>query len=148
MREGRTARRATSARLLACLRKVLLRILCPLTTLMTSSATNAIELVDYGREPANVDYASMIQTFNRFLVDSICIEGNAFPHNPVLLPSRPANALLPAAAPVTQLMGLDAKTLVICRTCNAIRKKESLTHVVDLTYPRRVCFSRSISGTV
>ncbi|KAI4525371.1 hypothetical protein K525DRAFT_234573 [Schizophyllum commune Loenen D] len=107
------------------------------TARVLAQATNAIELVDYGREPANVDYASMIQTFNRFLVDSICIEGNAFPHNPVLLPSRPANALLPAAAPVTQLMGLDAKTLVICRTCNAIRKKESLTHVVDLTYPRR-----------
>uniref|UniRef100_D8PTC9 PAN2-PAN3 deadenylation complex catalytic subunit PAN2 n=1 Tax=Schizophyllum commune (strain H4-8 / FGSC 9210) TaxID=578458 RepID=D8PTC9_SCHCM len=108
------------------------------TARVLAQATNAIELVDYGREPANVDYASMIQTFNRFLVDSMSSEGNAFPQNPVLLPSlRPADAHSPAAAPVTQLMGLDAKTLVICRTCNAVREKESMTHVVDLTYPRR-----------
>ncbi|KAL1747522.1 ubiquitin carboxyl-terminal hydrolase-domain-containing protein [Schizophyllum fasciatum] len=98
--------------------------------------SNAIELVDFGREPTTIDYATMIQSFNRFLIDHISSEGNAFPQNPVLLPGvRPADSYSPA--PITQLMGIDAKTLVVCRACNAVREKESMTHVVDLTYPRK-----------
>jgi len=96
-----------------------------------------IELVDFGRETAETNYASIIQSFHRFLVENLSSEGNAYPHNPSLLPSV-AQQPYPAAAPVTQLFGLDAKTLVVCTNCQAVREKESMTHLVDLAYPRKV----------
>jgi PAB-dependent poly(A)-specific ribonuclease subunit 2 len=103
-------------------------------------ASNAIELIDYGREPTEVDYALMIQSFHRFLLDHLSSEGNSFPHNPLVLkiPSLIQPALLPVAAPVTQLLGIDAKNLITCMNCKAVREKENMTHVIDLTYPRPV----------
>ena len=64
------------------------------------TVNNAIELMDYGRESADLNYAHMIQMFHRFLVDHLSSEGNSFPHNPTLLPnSGPADLLSPAPAP-------------------------------------------------
>ncbi|KAJ6546999.1 ubiquitin carboxyl-terminal hydrolase-domain-containing protein [Mycena capillaripes] len=105
-----------------------------------AQTSNAIELIDYGREPTEVDYALMIQSFHRFLLDHLSSEGNSFPHNPLILknPSSIQAALLPVAAPVTQLLGIDAKNLIICMNCKAVREKENMTHVIDLTYPRPV----------
>lgn len=42
-------------------------------------------------------------------------------------------------APVTQLLGIDGKNLITCLSCKAVREKENLAHIVDLTYPRKVC---------
>lgn len=105
------------------------------------SASNAIELIDYGREPTEVDYAHMIQTFHRFLIDHLSSEGNAFPHNPLLLKnsSFQPDSHSPAAAPITQLLGIDAKNVITCLSCKAVREKENMTHIVDMTYPRKVC---------
>ncbi|EEB99344.1 hypothetical protein MPER_00993 [Moniliophthora perniciosa FA553] len=82
----------------------------------------------------------MIQSFHRFLVDRLGLEGNAFPQNPVMVKgyADSLNGLNPAPAPVTQLLGIDAKTLVTCLHCKAMREKESMTHVIDMTYPRKV----------
>jgi|ERR1700722_820584 len=100
-------------------------------------ASNAIELVDYGRE---ADYSRMIQSFHRFLLDHFSLEGNSFPQNPSLLKStsHQADAISPAAAPVTQLLGIDAKNVITCMNCKAVREKENMTHVIDLIYPRKV----------
>ncbi|PCH38436.1 hypothetical protein WOLCODRAFT_97122 [Wolfiporia cocos MD-104 SS10] len=102
---------------------------------------NAIELIDYGRESAELNYAHMIQAFHRFLVDHLSSEGNAFPHNPALLPSAaprtPSGAHSPAPAPVTQLFGIDAMNVITCAQCQAVREKENMTHVIDLIYPRK-----------
>ncbi|KAJ6525112.1 ubiquitin carboxyl-terminal hydrolase-domain-containing protein [Mycena sp. CBHHK59/15] len=105
-----------------------------------AQSSNAIELIDYGREPTEVDYALMIQSFHRFLLDHLSSEGNTFPHNPLILknPLLKYSALLPAAAPVTQLLGIDAKNLITCMNCKAVREKENMTHIIDLTYPRQV----------
>ncbi|KAF7294679.1 PAN2-PAN3 deadenylation complex catalytic subunit PAN2 [Mycena indigotica] len=100
-------------------------------------AANAIELIDYGRESANVNYALMIQSFHRFLLDRLSIEGNTFPNNLVVA----KNALhrgLPVAAPITQLLGIDAKNVITCMNCGAAREKENMSHVIDLAYPRPV----------
>uniref|UniRef100_A0A0W0F3U7 PAN2-PAN3 deadenylation complex catalytic subunit PAN2 n=1 Tax=Moniliophthora roreri TaxID=221103 RepID=A0A0W0F3U7_MONRR len=104
-----------------------------------AQAFNAIDLIDYGRTPKEVDYSHMIQSFHRFLVDRLGLEGNTFPQNPVMIKSYAdsLNGLNPAPAPVTQLLGIDAKTLVTCLHCKAVREKESMTHVIDMTYPRK-----------
>jgi len=106
----------------------------------TVSAENAIDIIDYGREPTEVDYAHMIQSFHRFLLDHLSSEGNTFPHNPHIFVSfDKSDYNVPAAAPITQLLGIDAKNVITCTNCHAIRDKENMTHIVDLLYPRKVC---------
>lgn len=102
------------------------------------TASNAIELIDYGRDGAEVDYAHKIQSFHRFLIDHLSSEGNAFPHNPVLFNISSLKSDL-AVAPVTQLLGINGKNVITCLGCNATREKENMTHIVDLMYPRKVC---------
>ena len=50
----------------------------------------------------------------------------------------------PAAAPITQLLGIDAKNVITCLSCKAVREKENMTHIVDLVYPRKVWISHLI----
>lgn len=101
---------------------------------------NLIEIVDYGRESANMNHAHMIQSFHRFLVDNLTSEGNAYPQNPWLIPPTTTSSTDPAPAPITQLLGIDAKNVIICTNCHAIREKEQMLHLVDLAYPRKVGF--------
>jgi PAB-dependent poly(A)-specific ribonuclease subunit 2 len=81
----------------------------------------------------------MIQSFHRFLIDHLSLEGNSFPRNPYLI-HQPfqEDTHSPAAAPITQLLGIDAKNVITCMSCKAVREKENMTHVVDMVYPRRV----------
>ncbi|KAF9001875.1 ubiquitin carboxyl-terminal hydrolase-domain-containing protein [Cyathus striatus] len=104
-----------------------------------AQASNAIELIDYGRESFGVDYAHKIQIFHRFLIEHLSAEGNNFPNNPSLLRSSPPN-FQPRhviASPVTQLLGIDGKTLITCQTCEVLREKDNMTHIVDMVYPRK-----------
>ena len=93
--------------------------------------------MDYGKESADHNYGHMIQSFHRFFVESMSAEGNVYPHNPWLLPPHP-ELIDPAAAPITQLLGVDAKNLVTCTSCKSVREKDHMTHVIDLVYPRKV----------
>ncbi|THG96777.1 hypothetical protein EW026_g5119 [Hermanssonia centrifuga] len=97
---------------------------------------NLIELMDYGRESADHNYGHMIQAFHRFLVDTLSLEGNTYPYNPWLIPPPP-NVSYPAAAPITQVLGVDAKNVIICTNCQAVREKENMMHVIDMIYPRK-----------
>ncbi|KAL0580436.1 poly(A)-specific ribonuclease [Marasmius crinis-equi] len=103
-------------------------------------AFNSIDLIDYGRE-SNVDYAQKIQSFHRFLLDHLGAEGNVFPHNPRLLKvggsDEASNLHNPAPAPITQLLGIDAKTVITCLHCKTTREKDNMTHLIDLIYPRK-----------
>ncbi|KAJ2931328.1 hypothetical protein H1R20_g5655, partial [Candolleomyces eurysporus] len=104
-----------------------------------AQGSNAIELVDYGRENAEVDYAQKIQTFHRFLIDHLTSEGNSFPNNPRIVDRNGEDNQEPlAAAPITQLLGVDAKNVIVCQNCKAVREKENMTHIIDLSYPRKV----------
>lgn len=100
-------------------------------------ASNAIELIDYGREVAGVNYAQKIQAFHRFLVDHLSSEGNAFLHNPSLLP-HVFYSKSPLPPPISQLIGVDGKNIITCSHCKDVREKDSLIHVVDLVYSRKV----------
>lgn len=100
-----------------------------------AQARNQLDLIDYGRE---APYDQMIQSFHRFLVDHLSLEGNSFPYNPIIYQRDPfssgTNSL--AAAPITQLLGIDAKNIVTCLNCKAVREKENITHIIDMIYPR------------
>lgn len=153
---GPTVNQATFARRSAFSLKVTFLLTLPYIY-STTQAQNQLELIDYGREPTEVDYAHMIQSFHRFLVDHLSSEGNSFPHNPLIFRHSPSHSpsiahqadihsnthasLSPAAAPVTQLLGIDAKNIIVCMNCKAVREKENMTHVVDMIYPRKVCLS-------
>ncbi|ETW85417.1 hypothetical protein HETIRDRAFT_432176 [Heterobasidion irregulare TC 32-1] len=102
---------------------------------------NKIELVDYGRDSIYMDYAHMIQAFHRFLIDKIGSEGNMFSSNPSIVPSA-----LPAVAPISQLLGLNSKNIIMCTSCKAVREKEHNTHIVDLVYPRKAVSTDSNSA--
>ena len=80
----------------------------------------------------------MIQQLNRFMLDGFVYEGNAYPANPVLVPFPPGAPPAYATAPITQLLGLDMKTVSVCSACGFKRDKQSMSHVLDLVYPRRV----------
>lgn len=100
-------------------------------------------LIDYGRETADADYVSKIQTFNRFMLEQLISEGNSFPHNPRIVNpasemNTPGDFIAPAPAPITQLFGIDAKSIIICGSCGARRDKEGLAHVVEMLYPKKV----------
>ena len=110
-------------------------------------AANAIELVDYGRENKEVDYAQKIQTFHRFLLDHLIAEGITPPRNPVIV-QRWATDTQHAPSLITQLIGIDAKNVIVCQHCKAVREKDNLTHVLDLTYPRKVCYTPITLGAL
>ncbi|KIK63543.1 hypothetical protein GYMLUDRAFT_40586 [Collybiopsis luxurians FD-317 M1] len=120
--------------------------------------SNAIDLVDYGREPTELDYAHMIQSFQRFFFDLLVTEGSDlsgkgnptivqkedFPTNPefsfqnLIIPPMSSLNFGAIPAPITQLVGIDAKNVVTCLHCKTTRSKENMTHVVDLIYPRTI----------
>ncbi|EIN08045.1 hypothetical protein PUNSTDRAFT_70027 [Punctularia strigosozonata HHB-11173 SS5] len=98
---------------------------------------NQMELLDYGIDGPSVDWANIIQSFNRFLVERLNMEANVTSRNPLILPRtslQPQTA--PPVSPITQLMGIDAKNVVVCTTCKGTREKANLTHVIDMVYPR------------
>ncbi|KNZ74766.1 PAB-dependent poly(A)-specific ribonuclease subunit PAN2 [Termitomyces sp. J132] len=101
-------------------------------------ASNSIELVDYGRDGIEVDYAHRIQIFHRFLIELLSSEGNSF-HNPSLLktPSSLSSSHPLSAAPITQLLSIDSKNTTTCTSCGAVREKDNMSHLVDLIYPRK-----------
>lgn len=103
---------------------------------------NLIELMDYGIENQDHNYAHMIQSFHRFLMDAMSTEWNNYPNNPWLLHSEESSEQTeykePAPALITQLCGVDARNVITCTNCGAVREKENLVHVVDLTYPKKV----------
>lgn len=139
MRGARIAKRATSAKLSVYWPKVSASTVHrPERSTEVLVVNNAIELIDFGRESAELNYGHMIQAFHRFLVDHMSSEGNSFPHNPNLLPSITSSLNSPAPAPITQLLGIDAKNIITCLHCKAVREKENMTHVIDMTYPRKV----------
>lgn len=138
MRRALTAKQATFAKRSACWLKVFpVAILFYYFLIHCPIASNAIELIDYGREAAGVDHAQKIQAFHRFLVDHLSSEGNAFPHNPSLLP-RVFHSQTPSPAPISQLIGVDGKNILTCSHCKDVREKDNLIHVIDLIYSRKV----------
>jgi PAB-dependent poly(A)-specific ribonuclease subunit 2 len=120
-----------------------------------AQAANKLELIDYGLNSSTSgpsgqgqEYVYTIQTFHRFLLDRFSEEGNSFPLNPILTnrPGFEASQSNPAAAPITQLLGINAKTVIECGGCGFRREKESMGHLVECQYGKGRWGSSSSSG--
>ncbi|CAL1703566.1 unnamed protein product [Somion occarium] len=111
-----------------------------------AQASNLIELIDYGRESADLNHAHMIQSCHRFLVDHLSLEGNAYPHNPPLL-QQYGDSQQPAPSPIAQLVGITARNTVTCTSCHTTREKDQMMHVIDLVYPRKAATNNPEDGT-
>ncbi|KAG6850532.1 hypothetical protein H0H93_012148 [Arthromyces matolae] len=112
-----------------------------------AQASNSIELVDYGRDGVKIDYAHTIQKFHHFLIEHLSSEGNVFPLNPSLLTSETLKPVAPhtfAAAPITQLVGLNAITDVVCTSCGNGPSNESQP-ATDFTNILRYSLFRDIT---
>src|SRR5258708_35624008 len=84
----------------------------------------------------------MIQQLNRFVLEEFAVEGNSMPLNPRLIPSC-SRPILDGAMPlITQVVGVDAPTVTSCANCGQCREKDSISHVIDLMYPRKVNWCR------
>ncbi|KAI0059101.1 PAB-dependent poly-A-specific ribonuclease subunit PAN2 [Artomyces pyxidatus] len=96
---------------------------------------NANDIIDYGRDSVNPDYAHMIQAFHRLLMDRLSLDWTMSPV-PQFLPEpfMPGTSI---GTPITQLLGLVGKTITMCNNCKAITERDSLTHLIDLIYPSR-----------
>jgi PAB-dependent poly(A)-specific ribonuclease subunit 2 len=103
------------------------------------TAVNAIELIDYGGDLAETNYARMIQMFHRFLVDHLVVEEESYPNNLSLLPPDTSFPQRTATSPpITQLLGIYSRNTFTCTYCKTVREKEQVTFVTDLIYPRKV----------
>lgn len=100
----------------------------------------ALSLIDYALDGVNPDYLTMIQQFNRFVMEEMATEGSTNP-NPVVVPPelKAWDQGSSAPPPVTQIFGMSSKTVATCGQCRAATERSHSFHVVDLNYPRKVC---------
>ncbi|GAA6000190.1 hypothetical protein JCM10207_007897 [Rhodosporidiobolus poonsookiae] len=100
----------------------------------------ALGLIDHENDHSkSVAYATLIQTFNRYLLEQLTSE-SSLPIPPL---RRPHASLLkgvpPQAArpPLAQLVKIEAQSLSTCQNCQAKSEREVGLNVVDMIYPRR-----------
>ncbi|KAI0261046.1 ubiquitin carboxyl-terminal hydrolase-domain-containing protein [Gloeopeniophorella convolvens] len=104
-----------------------------------AQSVNAIELIDYGRDLADTNYAHMIQTFHRFLIDHLAIEEQVHPNQPALY----LKILHYLSAQLHFLQSPSSLAWMV-----TIREKEQLTFVVDLIYPRKPGAENDFASTL
>jgi hypothetical protein len=106
---------------------------------LSLAAVNAIELIDFGGDLAETNYAQMIQMFHRFLLDHLAVEEGSSPINISLLPPDPPFPQHTAASlPITQLLGMYSQNIFTCTYCKTVRENEQITSIIDLIYPPKV----------
>lgn len=105
-------------------------------------AVTALGLVDHDGESATVAYASLIQTFNRYLLEQMTAESHVAGPNPSLIKGVPDSL---SRSPLAQLIRIDAKSVSVCQQCGVATNRETSMSVLDIIYPRRVSEARSPS---
>ncbi|GAB1517761.1 poly(A)-specific ribonuclease [Rhizoctonia solani] len=114
----------------------------------------ALGVVDYQAEGLKRDYGAIIQVFNRFLLEEMSTRSDVPDGNPWLIKVDEDQVMTNGASKstVTQLMGIDAKSIVVCGACGATTEKDTLSHVVDLTFLRKpqlnITFSSLLSASI
>ena len=84
---------------------------------------------------STASYSSLIQLFNQFLLDQMANEANSTStSNPNLLQTVDT----PDPSSISQLFGLHTKTATICPDCGSRSTRDSVKHLLDLVYPRKV----------
>lgn len=105
-----------------------------------STQAAALGLMDFDEISPRESYVSLIQTFNRFIIETTSAEADAFgPSLPLFrdapLTHPPSDTLPPS--PITQLFGLATRTVSSCFHCHARTVRDSASTVLDLIYPRK-----------
>ncbi|QRW27499.1 PAB-dependent poly(A)-specific ribonuclease subunit PAN2 [Rhizoctonia solani] len=114
----------------------------------------ALGVVDYQAEGLKRDYGAIIQVFNRFLLEEMSTRSDVPDGNPWLIKVDEDQVMTNGASKstVTQLMGIDAQSIVVCGACGATTEKDTLSHVVDLTFLRKpqlnITFSSLLSASI
>lgn len=115
-----------------------------LRALGSSERAASLGLMDKDDSPsAEVAYSNLIQTFNRFMLDTVALEAASAAwvredgqtedeHNQL---SRQQGS--EAARLMSKLFCNTTATKHSCATCNHTTMRENASHVVDLIYPRR-----------
>ncbi|GAA5890653.1 hypothetical protein JCM5296_004329 [Sporobolomyces johnsonii] len=101
----------------------------------------ALGLIDLDNDSTKtVAYSTLIQTFNRYLLEQMTAE-SALPPRPS--PAAPNTPLLknapvdPSKPPLAQLVKVESKSLSVCQACGARSERDTGLNVIDLVYPRR-----------
>ena len=156
MGRERIVRRVTSPELSALARRVSLSLCFSLrgTILRLVYLVAALGLMDHDHESSTIAYASLIQTFNRFLLEQMTAESDQPGRNPLVFkssssslgPPPPSNprgrngksaVATSVRSPLTQLLRVEARSVSTCQ-CGGTTARESPFNMVDLIYPRRV----------
>ncbi|GAA96870.1 uncharacterized protein L969DRAFT_87898 [Mixia osmundae IAM 14324] len=101
-----------------------------------SRQAEALGLMDHSNESAKTAYASLIQTFNRFMIEQLGQEAKVM--HPDLRLRRHMVLLQEESlpSPVSQIFGISARTMMAC-VCGAQSSRDSSFSVIDLIYPRK-----------
>ncbi|GAA5974216.1 hypothetical protein JCM11641_003332 [Rhodosporidiobolus odoratus] len=100
----------------------------------------ALGLIDHENDAAkSVAYATLIQTFNRYLLEQLTSESALPPppsrrSHPSIIKDVPPQSGRP---PLAQLVKLETTSLSICQNCQAKSERDTALNVIDMTYPRR-----------
>lgn len=107
-----------------------------LTRALAAKVT-ALGLIDHDGESSTVAYASLIQTFNRYLLEQMTAESHVAESKPALVKGATGTP----GPPLSQLIRLDAKSISTCSQCGTASSRDTSLNVIDLIYPRRVSYS-------
>lgn len=105
---------------------------------LKSSAAAALGLMDFDDSSAQVAYSSLIQTFNRFLLERMGKESDVVKLS-LQYETESDVEPLPPASLLSQIIGLNTRTTSTCSSCGHRVSRDSSTNILDFVYPRKVC---------
>lgn len=100
-------------------------------------AVSALGLIDHENDATkSVAYSTLIQTFNRYLLEQMNTE-STIPKS--ILPQLiKGPAISPPLPPLAQVVKLDLHSASSCQSCGAKSDRDTGVNVIDLSYPRKV----------
>ncbi|CAD6575124.1 MAG: poly(A)-specific ribonuclease [Cyphobasidiales sp. Tagirdzhanova-0007] len=113
-------------------------------TFTANAQAAALGLMDFD-STSQAAYSSLIQIFNRFLLESMNSECDLSLRNQSIL--LHASGTLVPLSPIAQLMGLHVRTTSTCGSCAYQASREAISNVLDLVYPRKALSNELQSPT-
>lgn len=100
-------------------------------------AVSALGLIDHENDATkSVAYSTLIQTFNRYLLEQMNTESTIPKSTLPQLIKGPA--IVPPLPPLAQVVKLDLHSASSCQSCGAKSDRDTGVNVIDLSYPRKV----------
>ncbi|TKA57450.1 hypothetical protein B0A53_00679 [Rhodotorula sp. CCFEE 5036] len=97
---------------------------------------SALGLIDHENDATkSVAYSTLIQTFNRYLLEQMNTESTIPKSTLPQLVKGPA--IVPPLPPLAQVVKLDLHSASSCQTCGAKSDRDTGVNVIDLSYPRK-----------